>query len=40
MSSITAEQGSGNVYRDFGMENANEMLEKAQLVNSISARIH
>jgi hypothetical protein len=35
-----AEQGSGNVYADLGIPNAGEMLEKALLVDGISARLH
>jgi predicted XRE-type DNA-binding protein len=35
MSTITIEQGSGNVYADLGMADAQEMLVKAKLASKI-----
>jgi predicted XRE-type DNA-binding protein len=35
MSTITIEQGSGNVYADIGMADAQEMLIKAKLASKI-----
>ena len=35
MSTISIEQGSGNVYADLGMANAQEMLVKAKLASKI-----
>jgi predicted XRE-type DNA-binding protein len=37
--SVTSERGSGNVFADLGLENADELLVKADLVHAINSEI-